>query len=202
MPIDFDKRLCFIHIPKTGGTTIELNLEIMNKQKNYWGIRKNEVMQHYKWNRYKDILKDDYNTFFKFCLVRNPYEKMISEYYWCNIEGIGYKSNQSFDDFIEYTRDIVTNKKYSLTIYHDHFIPQHEFLYDDNEIKVDRVFKLERIDKLFEYLVDNGYLTSVNKIKANRTIKKCVNIDNLTQKQKDTIYGIYEKDFILFNYIK
>ena len=104
MPLDYQKNLCFIHIPKTGGTGIEMQLQIMNKKKNLWGKHKGRARQHYLWFEYKKVLNNDYKNFFKFALIRNPYSRFISEYYYSS--DFGFKNHQSFDDFIKTAKDI------------------------------------------------------------------------------------------------
>ena len=98
---DIQKKIIFIHIPKTGGTTIEDYMERIKKPifRGGYGILKDIVYQHFD---YKDYIKffgnEMFNEFTTFSIVRNPYNRMISEYYWTpSITNLGYKSGKSFD---------------------------------------------------------------------------------------------------------
>jgi len=201
MPLDYNKKLCFIHIPKTGGTGIELQLKIMHKKYNLWGIHKGRARQHYLWFEYKNILKNDYENFLKFALIRNPYSRFISEYYYN--DDFGFKNKQSFDDFIETAKDIIENKKYYNTLKNDHFIPQTEFIYNENDnLMIDKVFKLENIQELGDYLVSKGYLNTYQNKKSNRSHRRKLEIKDLTEEQKQKIYNLYQRDFLLLGYNK
>ena len=201
---DIDKKILFIHIPKTGGTTIENNMETMNKPifKGGYGVLRKVVYQHFD---YKDYIKffgiDSFNEFKKFSIVRNPYSRIISEYYWTpSLTDLGYKSGKSFDYFLDQVYDIVKNKKYNLTIYHNHFIPQYEFICDiDRKIMVDKLFKFEEYDKVLDFLKKKKYNIDFNKklnaCEKGRKIK-------LNTDQKKKIYSIYKKDFAIFEYKK
>ena len=92
---DLSKKLIYIHIPKTGGTTIEDYMERINKPiiKGGYGVLRKIVYQHFD---YKDYIKffgnDLFDEFKKFSIVRNPYSRIISEYYWTpNVTNLGYK---------------------------------------------------------------------------------------------------------------
>jgi chondroitin 4-sulfotransferase 11 len=57
----------FIHIPKTGGTSIESALNIKQEHKSH--------------EYYKKELKQ-YTDFFVFTIVRNPFDRSVSDYKW------------------------------------------------------------------------------------------------------------------------
>ena len=198
------KKLIFIHIPKTGGTTIEEYMNAIKKPtlRHGYGVFKNIVFQHFRWNDYIDFMGiDSFNNYTKFSIVRNPYERIISEYYWTPTEtNLGYKSNKDFNSFLNNVKDIVKNKKYNDTIYHDHFIPQYEFICNkDNNIVVDHLFRFENFDKVLNFLKDNEYKINKNKKENQCIYQKKI---NLTKKQKNIIYNLYKKDFKIFNYSK
>ena len=48
---------------------------------------------------------------FKFCIERNPYDKMVSRYYW---KYRGKPSRPSFETFLERTKDVSDIRLYSL----------------------------------------------------------------------------------------
>ena len=201
---DVDKKLLFIHIPKTGGTTIEDNMETMNKPlfKGGYGVLRKVVYQHFD---YKDYTKffgiEMFNDFIKFSVVRNPYDRIISEYYWTPVvTNLGFKSGKSFDYFLNQLIDIVNNKKYNLTIYHNHFIPQYEFICDSNkQIMVDHLFKFEEFKKILKFLKKNKY-----NVDFKKKLNDCKNAHKikLNKYQKKIIYKLYKKDFSIFKYEK
>lgn len=63
-------KFIFIHIPKTAGTSIYRWLNNGTVMMNY---------HHTAW-QYKEILKKDYNNFYKFAFVRNPWDRIVSFY--------------------------------------------------------------------------------------------------------------------------
>ncbi len=60
----------FIHIPKCGGTSIERVLQ-----------NQSFVFQRHYHISHRELNKN-HNNYFKFTFVRNPYDKIVSEYKW------------------------------------------------------------------------------------------------------------------------
>lgn len=52
-----------------------------------------------------------WNGYYKFCIERNPYDKMVSRYYW---KYRGKPSRPSFETFLERTKDVSDMRLYSL----------------------------------------------------------------------------------------
>ena len=75
-----ERKLLFVHIPKTGGTTIEREMDCVCSSKGY-GVKAGKAMQHYTCNEYhKNVpFTDDY---WKFSIVRNPYSRFISDFFY------------------------------------------------------------------------------------------------------------------------
>ena len=100
MPISREYKIIFLHVPKTGGTTIESLLgitELENLCSYRWNTEQFDFIEkhkhlsdsyniHYEPQHYTiDIIKalvPDYSTYFKFVFVRNPYTRILSEYFW------------------------------------------------------------------------------------------------------------------------
>ena len=91
MPILHSAKIIFVHIPKTGGGTIEKTLGIYGKDNNgslspdhsiLYGKYKNKFLQHLTINEIKELNKKEFESYKKISFVRNPYDKIISEYLW------------------------------------------------------------------------------------------------------------------------
>jgi hypothetical protein len=201
MVVCYDLKCIYIHIPKTAGTSIEQFLKDNGKNSiDYLGVRNNRSLHHLLATELRKELPFLFKKYYKFSLVRNPYDRLLSEYYWTPIPGIGYKSGQSKADFITYVSNVVNKKLYFDNIYNDHFIPQVDFLYSGKNLLVDQIFRYEDLDWVVQYLKKklniNNDLPYLNKSK--NSIKKI----EWNEKQKERIYKIYFRDFINFNYQK
>lgn len=69
--INHDYKTIFVHIIKTGGVSIATALEMKHK---YYHGSATEIR--------KKVGEDIWNDYFKFTFVRNPFEKIVSQYHY------------------------------------------------------------------------------------------------------------------------
>lgn len=198
--INYTKKLIFIHIPKCGGTSVE-NALFTNEEKierNLFTLKghpKHDLyeqggLQHLSAIKVKEIITEEiYDNFYKFSVVRNPIDKLISQYNYTNqfIDFYSYlnlkPNNFSFSEYL----NAICNK------YHVHWRPQHEFIFNDKqELLVDEVFKLENIK--------NGKLEEKLGVKLPHHNKSYKHIESITEKDESIIKNIFSKDFELLQY--
>lgn len=79
-----NKKLLFIHIPRTGGTSIEHSFGYPRCK---GGI--NSLAQHNTLNQYSE--EENINSYFTFSFVRNPWDRLISWYLWAHADIIYYQ---------------------------------------------------------------------------------------------------------------
>ena len=193
------RKIIFIHIPKTAGSSIEHLLRDEGKYElDFIGVRNGRSTHHYMGIELKMILKELYPTYYKFSFVRNPYDRLISEYFWCRINNVGHKFNKTFDEFLDYVEDVIKNKKFFKPIENDHFIPQYSFLFFNNKLIVNNIFKYEDIETVGP-LIKKRLKIKTSLQHLNKSVKNEI---TLTQDQKDRIYNLYQIDFETFNYDK
>ena len=193
------RKIIFIHIPKTAGSSIEHLLRDEGKYElDFIGVRNGRSTHHYMGIELKMILKELYPTYYKFSFVRNPYDRLISEYFWCRINNVGHKFNKTFDEFLDYVEDVIKNKKFFKPIENDHFIPQYSFLFFNNKLIVNNIFKYEDIETVAP-LIKKRLKIKTSLQHLNKSVKNEI---TLTQEQKDRIYNLYQIDFETFNYDK
>lgn len=188
----FSTKTVHIHIPKWGGTSIN---------KSFYGCM---AGGHTSLSTYTKILHPkEFKTFFKFAFVRNPWDRLVSAYYylksdkctsndriWSN-RNIGHI--YSFEEFVLNWLD----KNRILTYYH--LIPQYLFVtHNIGLIKVDFIGFFENIKNDYESIAD--MLNIKNKLdkynSGNHTDYKYYYNDKMIEK----VYSLYKKDVELFEY--
>ncbi len=191
------KPLKFIHITKCAGTTIE-ELGILHGIK--WG--RYHICEYGFWHEPFPVknpsLKGKYDWFM---VVRNPYERLVSEFY-CKWGGLGNKQSidfneRQFNDFIE---EKITNM--SLQKKSGHYIPQYKYLDKNQTI---HIIHYENIEKEFNELMKNySYeLRWIPNYRQNKPRhKKVFTVKSFSPRLIELINNIYSADFENFGYKK
>jgi hypothetical protein len=204
MPIIKDENLLFIHIPKTGGSSITDFFSKNGMEVNLWSkgnhIHPDIPPISSKWDRnnitfsaqhwipkyIKEYIKD-YDYYFKFTFVRNPYTRILSEYFFnphVNFKGIKYL-NEWIPLFLK-------------NIDHCHKLPQSDYV--DNTVNY--IGKYENLQNHFSNLLTmlginlNPGLPRLNPSSNNK--EELITL--ITRENLNLINSIYQKDFIDFNY--
>lgn len=145
MPIHHKYKILFIHIPKTGGSSIETFFNMTKIENLYYGNEIGELdgvryaLQHMTafHLKYLDLASKYFDDYFKFAFVRNPYERVLSEYF-----GQDKRTRVDFDldlykKWFDETHSIIDT---------DHKLPQYEFVYDkEGRQLVDFIGRFETI---------------------------------------------------------
>jgi len=79
--ISHELRTIFIHVPRTGGTSVEIAL-VGN---NWWKI--DPQTKHLDWKQAKSIYSKYWDHYLKFSIVRNPWDWLASLYFSHNRSG-------------------------------------------------------------------------------------------------------------------
>jgi chondroitin 4-sulfotransferase 11 len=137
MPYNNKLKTIFLHVPKTGGTTINRLLGI--NQLNSDNPELVPSPQHLTCALLRPMMgPEKYDSFFKFTFVRNPWSRMVSEYFWRQ-DTPKRRVDMTFPEFTEFAAGIVQKGRYYNQRFDDHFIPQIEYTR-----KVDSIFFFEQ----------------------------------------------------------
>jgi len=200
MPYYKEKDLLFIHIPKTGGTNIENCIKQKYKQTLYSGRTNllkypynNLSLQHQFYNTIynnRDKLNINFNNIKIFTVVRNPYDRIISDLFFKKIIKKDYTSEQVYDKIVN---DYLN--RYDLD---NHNVSQYKFITDENLKLIPniKIFKCENLNEINDDLNKFiGFDINIKKNNVNKDYSMYLNKDSI-----DLINKIYKKDFELFNY--
>lgn len=145
-----------------------------------------------------------FNAYYKFCFVRNPFDRIVSSYIYLKQGGIDGKITpwiknhilpfKCFSEFVKYS--LPSNKVKN----EQHFRPQYKFICDKNfKIKVDFVGRFENLE------------TDLRIVAKKININCSLPMRNLSKRRKDyrkyydnetyeIIADFYQKDIDLFGY--
>jgi len=201
MPISHKYKAIFIHIPKTGGTSIERMLEIPENKEGLFNCnpKKAPIYQHFVPVKLQPLISDDHwNSYYKFTSVRNPLTRAISDYKFFTVNSsrepdLNKLNIRTFSDYCKLADEVVTNNLYSENPFFDHFIPQHKFF---EGITFDKVCRMETFATDVEEI--RKHLNC--KLPLRRYHASSSRPVSYTPEDLDIIKRIYAKDFEMFNY--
>ena len=173
-------KCAFIHIPKTGGTTIEILLFGSNK--------KNPNAEHLSIDNYSRFY-----DFFIFSFVRNPYTRIISVYnYYKNGGDKSEKDKKLLNKECNLNNFLEFHNKNNMF----HLKSQHSFLKKSKNINY--IAKFENFEKELNKILKIINFKQTNSIQKHR---KTNYIDYLIKPTLiDKINNIYKDDFKYYNY--
>ena len=189
----YDQLNClFVHITKTAGTSVALSL---------FG----ELPYHYTAIDYRVIYgKRDFNEYFKFGFVRNPWDRLYSAYRY--LQGGGWNSDDAawaeqnlsdIRDFEDFVVNWLTPEKLNS---HVHFWPQSRFIADaKGRLLLDYCARFETIDqdyqKIAQHLNINTALKSTNASARKKDFRT-----EYTAEMREKVLSLYGQDISLLGY--
>jgi hypothetical protein len=191
----FDRYRCiFIHIPKTAGVSIAHSL---------FGTQK---ALHKTVLDYQVLLrKDEFDSYFKFAFVRNPWDRAVSAYAFLREGGYGAKDREFWDDTVSrYSSfdDFVCQWMTPVNIFSNAlFVPQYVFICDPRaRPQLDFVGRFENLAHDFEFVARKlGIEPSLSR-KNVTSGRKSDFREYYTRASREMIARLYDRDVQLLNY--
>lgn len=185
----------FIHIPKTGGKSIITSL---------YGVELHESCGHASATFYKSIFGNRlFDRFFKFAVVRNPYDRLYSAFRFQKQGGFGLKMNEKlqselanleFDSFVKTWLPKQDLEKYVV------FRPQYKFVCNlDFRVTIDRVCYFENLQEEYANL-QRRLGIGKNLLHTNISQNSRSYLEIYDDEMKKITQDLYQKDLELFGY--
>lgn len=199
MPIDTMKKILFIHIPKTGGSSVEkaLNLHPHQVQDAFVSLSgTGKHLQHLTFKQINELdRKAEVNACKKFCIIRNPIDRFGSEFRWRKKIGHPLTKDMNEADFAEHL--------YKLKINGDlhnecHFRYQSDYFYINGVPSPDvEVFRLEEGMEKVEAWINSSFGLDISVSHSNATN---LNKAPLAANVKDIVKEVYKEDALKLGY--
>ncbi|WP_306258240.1 sulfotransferase family 2 domain-containing protein [Pararhizobium sp. IMCC21322] len=168
---------------------------VSSSNKSYYSGILGEVPQHAPAKMVSQAYEAEWAEFTKFCVVRNPWCKTLSDYYW---KSKGVQDPPSFSDFVK----ALSSGDPSVKI-----VPLHNSNWDmcaiDDKICVDRIIRFEDLnnglnDVIKEIGIDwDGWLPQ-SKLNSTKKIRQYR--DYYDSETRNIISDIYGREIDHFNY--
>jgi hypothetical protein len=190
----------FIHIPKNAGTTIE---NVANENNVKWGRFKPAHRDHSTNNKctywHTPPKYFGVDSFYKkdetFCVVRDPYDRLVSEFKYRNKN----KATHTKEQLNAWIQEHLKPEYYNNGENNCHFIPQHEFVYDDLGNKTcDNILRFDSLTDDFNKLTKKHEIdVRLSDSRRDNVTPNSLSTKDLYEETKRVIRSIYKKDFDL-----
>jgi hypothetical protein len=204
--ISFQHKVLFVHIPKCAGQSIEraflrnLGLDWLNrhglllrhKERHESGPERLAHLYANEYVKFGYINERDFSRFFKFSIMRDPIDRIISE---LNFRGVskGHGGVNSIEEYITKIRN-----KYDINSdVVRHLEPQVNFIFDDKikNIIVDNVINFDNIKTGLDQLKIRMGCRNLQFLKENVSQKKNWLRSEISQSDIEFVQKTYELDF-------
>jgi hypothetical protein len=148
------RQIIFVHVPKAGGNSVIKAFK--NDRLKVWGHNKYlpgylTYPESYRWKLLRvipDMIRDKFIV--SFCVVRNPWDRVLSAYIYLQAGGKGYSDEQDFKKYAAEYSDFnafVIKGLRTASENQIHFIPQTFWFVDKRgRVVTDKVIQLENLN--------------------------------------------------------
>jgi len=189
MPISYEKEIIFVHIPKCAGTSITKSLRLADQG-------------HHHASRYQIVYPEQWETYYKFAIVRNPWDRLVSCYEYARMDESYYHSvsgpsiwgkHVDYDLLKDATFEECLELLQQGKLKHQGWAPQSDWVSNNKgELLIDTFIKVEEMPEK---------IAGVKIEKLNTSNRSYQNYeDYYTDETIDLVSKIYSKDIELFDY--
>lgn len=203
-------KFIYFYIPKVASTTLKKDLA-----KTLFHRDINERVHMFCFDEVIDIQSGEYEDYFKFALVRNPWDRLLSCYsdkiLHTNVTNDEFKNGvfrryvrrykdlfymgMPFDEFIRVISNIPDEKA------ERHFRSQYVYITDKNDnILVDFIGKFENISSDLSFISKKTQIANFSHFHENRSNRPEDYKEIYTEETKEIVAKRYKKDIQMFGY--
>jgi hypothetical protein len=185
-------KFIFVHVPKTGGTSVSGPKTIWQNAALFRFLGKNDVRPG--GHRTAAKLRELYSCFdeyFKFAFIREPLERTVSMY-WA-VHRTPIRGNVSFDEYVSVLP--VASK-----IAHFGF-PQSWWIKENGDVGVDYVGDFAKLDRCFVEVCDKIGLPRIRVPRLNSS-GRTDHLDVYSERTERIVREVYAEDFELYEEFK
>ncbi|MFY8327035.1 sulfotransferase family 2 domain-containing protein [Pseudoalteromonas sp. ZZD1] len=227
------KKIIFIHIPKTGGTSINQlltdtvkNCDIVTSEQSRFRKALNKITGNKNFKKHESALEllnklgeDNFNSLFSFAVVRNPYDWLVSYYFFITETKISPDTNKrwshhlyplvkdmTFKDFVSWVCDQnglsnLASRK-SLVFDNSKKVLQKDWVSNlDGSLLVKRILNVEELQTQVPLLLNELGLNN-SKLPHINSSKRGIYVDYYDEVTKNKVYEYFKEDFDAFGYAR
>ena len=190
--IAHQKKFIFVQTPRTASTSIYSILREFDQSKKQSFI-------HMTAEEAKEMYPSEWRTYFKFCFVRNPWDRAYSYYSYRKGKAYGTEAHKrSFNQWLN-LRHVRLDGETNKSNFELARLPQFEFLQTGGCLEFDFIGRYERLELDFEYLckrlnIEYRLLKKKNS-SSHDDYKRCYDLES-----KRRVANLYKKDIECFKY--
>ena len=174
--ISIKNKFLFIHVPKTGGNSVQNVLHHYSDDKiTYKGAEIEEpdsvnlerfgvaykdtsLSKHSTLDEYRQVFGHELDRLYKFSIIRNPWDRCISYYFSPHRGSVEWDKN----DFIQLVINEIFPMRYFLSLKAD----------DDFSLNIDRLIQFESLSKHFNEVAERLKIKQITLPHKNKSNKK------------------------------
>lgn len=205
-----------IHIPKTAGVALEHAImtqilgydtsdqigHLSNELKSRFELRGAQKHKQARFYNIRDITKNNWNSYYKFAVVRNPWDRAVSEFHWRHTLTVGRTPHPStdFKEFLNYCESrIKDTRNRNQDVYWNHAQTQKSYVVDTNGNEIlDEVFRFENLSEAVSII--SNKLNIPLTMKRYNTSKHNYYQEYYDDETKEMVNNLYREDIEMFDY--
>ena len=191
MPISHKYKLIFIHIPKNAGTALTKYLQMKDEG-------------HHSWQYYRRRYPAQWKTYTKIAIIRNPWDRVISNYTYARMEKSYWHSETSKSGkHVDY--DLLLHKSFeelldilattAQVLRHQGWSCQKSYIVDSkNNLMVDHIMDISQVNENLSAILQRPMeLPMVNTSPPLKEDVNWVHFDNV-------VNSVYKADILYFKF--